>query len=109
MKVPVVVSNGNCPQVELSPVIRALFDTKTADWDIMFELNGTDVTKDVALNGGVNCIGRYGLSKGHDDKLNVLVKALRTGASIDVKLQVMSNLANTVNKRELAVLKLKSK
>lgn len=109
VKVPVVVSNGNCSQVELSPVIRALFDTKTADWDIRFELNGTDVTKDVALNGGVNCIGRYRLSKGHDDKLNVVVKALRTGASIDVKLQVMSNLANTVNKRELAVLKLKSK
>ena len=109
VRLPITISNGNCPQIELSPVVRALFDTNTEDWDIRFEMGGRDVTKDVVLNGGFNFVGNYRLSKGSTKVLTMVVKPLRKGASLDLRLQVMSNKANTVNKRDLAAFVLKSK
>lgn len=100
--VPIEVSNGNLPAVELSPVIRAIVDKDNPNWNFSFEIDGTDYTDDFIYNGGMNFIKEYRLTE--NKKITIDLRIKYNGGDTKnntIKFEVMSNISNTKNKKEM--------
>jgi len=97
----VEIANGNNPHIELSPVIRAVVGEGASGWNIVFKLKGKDVTEQIRYKGGVNCIKDLRVSGKNPLKLEVEVTATSdVKANTKLSFEVMSNLSNTLNKKE---------
>jgi hypothetical protein len=95
---PFVISNGFAPGIAISPVIRAII-SNNEDWDIQFKLRGTKVTDSVVCNGGINFVGGLRISKNNPSTLEINIHAKKYNPKlVTIKLQMMSNMSNTVNK-----------
>lgn len=103
---PVIISNGNQPQIELSPVIRAIIDEAGKDWTISFWLGSKDVTDKIVYNGGLNCIEGLRLTKTNPLTLSVRIKSRATVANpspVILNLQSMANISNTKQKKDFKI------
>lgn len=99
--IPFKISNALDPDIEISPVIRAVIDENSKDWEIGFELKDKDVTDVVIYNGGLNFIGNKRLSKENELDLKMKVKArIDNPSPMVIKIRTMSNISNTVNSEE---------
>jgi hypothetical protein len=103
---PITISNDNQPQIEITPVIRAILNEAANDWIISFWVGTKDVTDKVIYNGGLNCIDTYRLTKTNRLTLKMLIKSRSTVASpapLTINLQSMSNISNTKNKQNFKI------
>lgn len=109
INIPIEISNSNLSAVELSPVIRAIIDKNDTDWDISFFIKGKDVTDNFIYEGGMNFIQEYRLTQ--DNKIIVDMNVAYKGDEKDgntIRFEVMSNISNTKNKKELLVIDVKA-
>lgn len=104
--VPIIVSNDHQPQIEISPVIRAIIDEAGKDWTISFYAGTKDVTDKVIYNGGLNCIESLRLTKTNKLSLTMQIKT-RSGvaspAPVTINLQSMANISNTKQKKNYRI------
>jgi hypothetical protein len=99
---PIVISNDNQPQIEISPLLSAIIDNNGVDWNINFLLSGKIVTLNMLVRGGINCINDLRLSKGVKLDLALQISPKSTVLNpnpVVVNLQCMSNVSNTKNKK----------
>jgi hypothetical protein len=94
---PLIISNSNDPQIEISPVIRAVISGASSDWSVTFSLGGIDVTDDVIYNGGLNCINTMRITNTNTLTLIMNIKAKNTASAVNIKIETMSNISNTKN------------
>lgn len=105
----ITISNEKDPQIEISPVIRAIIDEGSKDWDISFSLAGKDVTDNVVYNGGLNCISKLRISKTNKLTLFMKIKSKTSYTSstlpslVTIKIETMSNISNTKNNKSYTV------
>ena len=102
---PIIISNAADPQIEISPVIHAILSGGTKDWTVSFSLSSNDVTDDVVYKGGLNCVNFLRLTKTNKLTLNLNIKSKNSNAStlpspVTIKIETMSNISNTKNKKE---------
>ncbi len=85
--------------IELAPVLNSIVTKNSEQWAFTFALNGTDVTEAMTQQGGFNCIGDYRI--GQDEALTLTVTAtpLTDNAETELKIEAMSNAANSVKSR----------
>ena len=109
IEIPVTFSNGNCPGVELSPVLRAVYDTSNPDWDVMFKVGSTGISNSMIFNGGFNCINSYRITCAKPLTVTACFRPKKASASLTVSFEAMSNLSNTASKKTVMTLKLTGK
>ena len=103
---PITISNDNQPQIELTPVIRAILNEASKDWIISFLVGTKDVTDKVIYNGGLNFIDTYRLTKTNRITLTMQIKSRATVANpapLVINLQSMANISNTKNKQNFKI------
>lgn len=106
VKLTLTFSNRNCPNVELSPVLRAVFDTRAKGWHYKFVRKNNDVTDDVVFRGGLNCKGGLRIQNTNPLSIDLYVKADEGAAPLTIDIEAMSNASNTVSKKNIARLTL---
>jgi len=103
---PILISNDNQPQIEISPVIRAVLNEAANDWIVSFWIGTKDVTDKMIYSGGLNCIESLRLTKTNRLTLTMQIKSRSTVASpapLTINLQSMANLSNTKNKKNFKI------
>lgn len=101
--ITVEMTNEGNSHIELSPVVRAIEDSGTSDFKLSFFIGNQDVTREMVYNGGYNCVGASRISS--DNPLTITIKAVpaKKTATGTLKLEIMSNFTNTINKTTLNV------
>ena len=103
---PITISNDNQPQIEITPVIRAILNEAANDWIVSFWIGTKDVTDRVIYNGGLNFIEALRLTKTYRMTLTMKIKSRSTVASpapLTINLQSMANISNTKNKQNFKI------
>lgn len=108
-KIPIVVTNGNCPQVELSPVIRAVLSKISSAWKVVLRVKSINYSKDFIYNGGFNFVSIYRISKNNPVTITAEITPQKASSSLSIGFEVMTNLTNTTNKKTMMTLNLTSK
>jgi len=102
---PVVFSNTPDPQIEISPVISAAITGDTNNWRVNFTVGGQDVTSNILVNSGLNCVGMKRITNLNNLILNVHFKTLKRSAQpITINFTIMSNLGNTGNTSSYSII-----
>ena len=94
-----VISNGNAPGIAISPVVRAIMSGGSG-WNIQFKLQGKRVTDALVYDGGLNFVGGLRVSKNSPATLEMTIQPTKNNLKpVNIELQTMSNISNTVNKQ----------